>query len=684
MSRRKKKKTKWWNIGFGKEQKIDTDKYSNTIAQHNKKLNSNGYPTNPDYHYDDFEDEQEVASPYKFDWGLERKLTDDTTKMTGAQRYDSAKQDFHNSYNSGYGWQGYDYYKKPQLSYKYVQQMANGLAAKNRITVKVGSTWYVDLLKKTLTYNPGSLIYGTKSELLATLMHEIGKLRYCEHISTLKNKYLEFYERPSKEVFSIFEDVRADYWMLKAYESASEIYDSAIPEIDKKVTEYRQFAKQFKDVLPMALDRLYTQIDNDFKDATEKGAAFQKAFGISNPQRVWDKIKEVKEKCNKEGNVYNYCAEMLRTMYDTENFADPTDEFDNIKELVEKTEDAIEHSKKEETSQQNVDLLSKEVFPEIEGLLRDFTADNEKIQEMFPDMADSVKQSISNVIKNALDAMSGRGGNSPKRGVNFDENGNNLVRSSGASEDIIPEGWAKGDYESIKESVQNEIKTLQNKLTFLKREEMSVKYQADQKRGKINSRKLYKHATGSKRVFKHKLPNLDTVQSFAFSVLVDTSGSMGGSRIIHTTRAVSIFAEVFKKMSIPFEVVAFDNGATVVKGFSQAMTKDIEQDIGGMVNKLGGSTNLDQGLDGLSILKQPEKNKVVIVLSDGGVGDVKRFDRDYFQPWKEKGVTSVGFGIECEEQMAQLCLGNSKVLDNASELPQEFTNLIKSLIKGVR
>ncbi len=83
----------------------------------------------------------------------------------------------------------------------------------------------------------------------------------------------------------------------------------------------------------------------------------------------------------------------------------------------------------------------------------------------------------------------------------------------------------------------------------------------------------------------------------------------------------------------------------------------------------------------MQLAKQPEKNKVCIVLTDGGVGDMKHFDEKYFKPMKDKGILSVGFGLECYEDMSKFCLGNSKEIDNPSLLPVEFSNLLKSLIK---
>lgn len=674
----KRRKRKWWWEGTDYDEspsnsEVDSNLFGNTISQHNKKM---GVYNGGNYSYD--YDDSYVESPFQFDWGLQKNLTD--IPKDGAKAYQSARDTF-GTYQKGGAWQGYEYYKKPELSYKYVQQMANALAAQYKITVKVGSSWAVDLKAKTLTYNPTSLIYGTKSELLATLMHEIGKLRYGTHPDELTDKYLATYGMPAVETLSIFEDVRVDYMMLKAYEGAGEIYESAIPAVDKKIKEYREMSVIFRKVIADYLSQNYNNVlrktqadsnsEDDFKIKFEEN--LHTVFGERDQALVSQRIQDIQAEYVTNGSIYDYNAEMLRIMYDTDS---PETGFQNIKDRITSTEPSIAKVKKFETSQKTVDHLSESVYPVIEDLLRDFNRDNEKIKNAFPNMPQVVRDNFQQQIQNEFSHMQKKGR------VNTDPDGNSSIRTSGPTDDIIPKEWTTGDYAPIRESVMPDIKSLIKKLTFIRREDMTKKFQSEQRRGKLNMKSLYKSATGNRRVFKKLLPNSNTVQSFAFSIIVDTSGSMSGRNMVHTTRALTIFSEVFKKMDIPFEVITFSSGAKTLKKFDEQVDKEMEQRIGGMVNAACGGTNLDQGLLKMRLEHQPHKNKVCVVLTDGGVGDMNHFDETYFKPMAKKGILSVGFGIACEKAMAKLCMGNSKVLDNPSELPMEFTNLLKSLIKG--
>lgn len=692
------KKRRWFNKGWGgSETEIDTNLFSNTIAKHQKKLDDVGMEVLPeDIHEDDY-------GYSSYNWDLDRKLGSGEQATTGDRKIDKknsyslAKTEYEDNYSSYQKtgvWRGYSYYQQPKLTYKYVQQMANVLSAKHNVKVQVGNDWNVDLLKKTLTYNPASLIYGTKSELLATLMHEIGKLRYVTHSSLLKNKFLTMYKMPALEVLSIYEDLRTDFLMLKAYEGASEIYESVIPTIELQVEQYMKKGKAFRELVAQIPERVLSQTMDKYRNMMNKGPLdpvndkdpeLQKmllqAFGTSDLNKVEEGIKEIHKASKTIGSIYEYCGEMLSLMYDLDDQGNY--KFANITEKVELTVDTIEKSKKSIDSQALVDFMDVEVYPKIEDLLKDAKNKHEAIEKAFPNMSQGMQQAISNAIQDELQRM----GQVVDNQIGMDARGNMKVRQSKSAQGLnrnnstVPPEWEAGDYKVLKESVDMEIKQLVNRLTFIRREELTVRYQADQKRGRLNAKKLYKASTKSRRLFKTKLENTATIQSFAFSVLLDVSGSMSGARITHATRGLIILSEVFKKMNIPFELVVFSNGAKTIKPFSSEMTKTLEKEIGGLVRMSGGGTNLDQGLAQLKIHGQPEKNKIVVVLSDGDVGNAQEFDNNFFMPWKKKGIKSTAFGIECGDDVKKLCMGNSRAIQNASQLPVEFSNLLKNLIK---
>lgn len=649
-------KKKWFQKGSWAE-----SLFPNSVAKHEQKIqerDEDGFYLDEDYS--------------NYDYDFDRKLQNNERKGNKKDTYQGIKSDYaetYKTYEKTGVWRGYQ--KTQQLSYKYVQQMANALSVQHNIKVQVGNIWEVDLIKKTLTYNPASLIYGTKAELLATLMHEIGKLRYVTHSSLLKNNYLTKYKLPAMEVLSIYEDLRTDFLMLKAYESASEIYESIIPTIETQVKLYMQKGDYFRRKLVDAPRMIFENIKRD-NYTNDQPAQFRQWFGTDNPDKIERSIQKMQKDVEEKGNIYEWCGEMLSKMYDLDEQG--YKKYPNIEDKIARTLDTIEPSKKFTDSQSLVDYLDTTTYPIVEDLLKSNHDKSQEMADAFPDMSNDQLRKMMDQVKSHMGSEQGMA-------VNVGQKGNTKSRTSGQNDNRIPPEWTSGDYKTLKDSVSMEIKQLVSRPTFLRRDELTTRFEAGQKRGKLNSKTLYKSSLGSRRLFKKKLQNTDTIQSFAFSLLIDVSGSMDGNRIAHTTRAMIILAEVFKKMNIPFEIATFSNGAKHIKKFSQDMDKKIEMSIGGLPNHRGDGTNLNEGLDILKIHDQPERNKVVVVLTDGGVGSPSHFDDQYFIPWSKRNIKSVGFGVECEPQMKDLCMGNSKLLDNASALPVEFSNLLKGLIK---
>lgn len=670
------KKKKWWEQATS--YKTLAQQFPNSAKQYEQKYASHEYLVDDGYdadvYYNDGYD----------DWGRnlgkkqEYKITD--TKQEYNTNYTSYQQTGH--------WGGYNYYKVPQLTYKYVQQMANALAGQHNIKLVVGDTWEVNLIENKLTYNPASLIYGTKSELLATLLHEIGKLRFMTHYTKLNNPYLSIYKECAAEALFVFEDVRVDYQMLKAYASAAELYESALPGVQAQVDMYKKYDDSYKKAFMITVQERYKDIvQRQVSDPEEHKIKLMQSFGTYDIGKIQERINAMVSKIQSNGSVFAYCADMLHVMYDLET---PTTGFKNIQEKVELTQDAIEPIKRETTSQATIDIMSTMVYPHIEDLLKELNDNKKQIQEMFPEMSKQAVNKMSEEIKDRMRYMSSR---NPEKGSPIptpraNQNGTEKRRGgSGPTNSETPPEWSNGEYKPLKDSVDQEIKSLVQKLIFIRREELTVKYNANQKRGKLNSRKLVKHAFGSRRLFKQKMPGVDTVQSFAFSVVMDISSSMQGSRIVHTTRAMVMFNEVFKKMNIPFELIVFGNSAKCIKKFDDPIDKTMEKRIAGLTNANGGGTNLNYALDAVTIQKRPENNKVVIIFTDGGVGIPEDFDTDFFTPWKDKhNIKALAFGLELDsdyeqEEMQKMCHGTGKVVENANQLPQEFASLLKSMIK---
>lgn len=647
-------------------------------------------------------------------YGGGKYLSDD--ERSRANRYKDGLSDSYDSWgaaNAEYRktgvWQGYSAYRTPTLSYRYVEQMANVLAAHYDITINPGDAWEVDIENKKLTYNPLSLISGTKADLLLTLLHEIGHIVNTTPNDKLKGDKPFIYSDPiGKALFelpSIFEDLRNDTIMQENYDGAQEIYDTAqeapvralaermfktaeavrqfwiqeehrfIEEMNASMLSLRQQmtanpqdeAKIKKSIVSIVDDAFRTTSTEDMKDVVEKYR------GTIEEEDV-DRMKR-----SELPNAFDYAGHMLLHAYGyAPKKADKIAEkyAEDILPYIEDTKGSLSGFKTAKTTQDLFDKMQEEVTPKIADLIDRVQLPPTLKDKVSPRAAAKMRQNMGNRMQMAQETQGA--GEGKIRGA--------AGQKSGPGTEL-PSDWLDGDYNSMRDSVKNEIRTLERFLQNIRREEQAIKMTRYEKRGKLDSRRLYSFATGSTRLFKRKLPSVDTVRSFAFSVIIDTSGSMSGSRIVNSTRAAIAFAEAFEKVGIPMEIMRFDSGAQIIKDFDvERMDKAQKGKIGGLVQSSGGSTNVDRAFDMTKITKRTERNRIIIVITDGGVGDSAFIKQRYVDELKKQGIQTYGYALDgYGPDIEAMCeVGKGINLKSPAEMIPHFMDLLKKLMKTAR
>ncbi len=724
------KKSRWWFKGTDEE---DSVLFPETVKKHNSEIVAPVYQQGELLNMEDY-----IGEDY-YGWGRKPSSSNDTIRLGLDNEYDeffeddddtdtkkedrrkaSIKKntdDFNLEWDnrmSKNSWQGYSSYRTQILSYQYVQQMANAIASQHKITVKVGNEWVCDLNTKTLTYNPTTLVYNSKSELLATLLHEIGKLRYSKGFNELKydekgkplSTYLDTYGTIAYTAMLPFEELRIDTKMLGEYGSAGEIYESQEPALLAVYNGYKTLSKKYKQVVIDSAWNEFNRITNDANDSSahimimakifmkegmsqekaigesvrayeiggrggEEGVLYAK-FGVKTRQEVAKKLDEMAKKILVTDTIFDYIASVYSEAYMLKKDADFSK---GMVERLKKTNPSFKPIVNSTDTTEVVKEMNGYVYPVIEDLLKQQKDGMDELEELG---GKEFKKAVNDGVKKMM-AQVGQQGASQ-----FDKNGNQKVRLGGSAptdDSTVPE-WFSGNYKILKDSVKSEISRLTRKLTFLKRTESTVKWTSNQRRGRLNMKKLYRTRLGNRRVFKSKLESTDTIRSFAFSIVIDVSGSMTGSRIANTTRGMIILAEVFKDMGIPFEIITFDDGAKTIKSFDGTFDKKVENKIGGLPKYDGGGTNLDRGLKLMKLKDRVERNKICIVLTDGGVGDPEGYNAQFFRPMLQKDhIKSLAFGLEIKKQeIEKLCNGTGRAIENAVEVPYVFADLLKSLM----
>ncbi len=111
-------------------------------------------------------------------------------------------------------------------------------------------------------------------------------------------------------------------------------------------------------------------------------------------------------------------------------------------------------------------------------------------------------------------------------------------------------------YMTIENSVRKEINVIQRKLFDLVTDEMTPRWIPGEDHGKrIDRRLISRIPMGERHFFKYKLET--DVLNVAFSLLVDESGSMGGSKAHEARRCAVMFGKVLDKLGVPFEIIGF-------------------------------------------------------------------------------------------------------------------------------
>lgn len=519
-------------------------------------------------------------------------------------------------YNTTGEWKGYSYYEKSTIDYRYIEQMANIFSAQHNITVKIGKTWAIDLKTKTLEYNPTQLMFGTKANVVVSLLHEIGHLRYTTHMDDLKKVGMIKKYKEAFAVLNVFEDFRIDELMKQSYAGAEDIYEANVAVVNELAKKYVEKAERELNFTQGQVNCLFAYLEEYRRNKNlESLKSSLETFGekMAEDAHLLELAEAVKDMTatdfnekrtiiesvlKGQGNINFYYANIIFNAYGL-----PEKKMsERIKKAVDETKHAIPLTKKAGSTQEVLDILEAEVYPRIEDLMKERDKMNEAMAKM-------LGEAFAKFLACGMQESEQATGKSP------------LVRQSG-DKHTLPKEWENGEYDALKESVDSAIKELIRKLRILKAKDLSPVWESNKKRGKLNIRSVYRYPAGRFDIFKKREIVNDRTRNFAFALMVDVSGSMRGERAISATRGAIILAEVFSYFEIPFEIIKFGSFADKIKQFDEPLKRGIKDKIGGITQANDGSTRLNYSLKATGIEKRPERNKYLIVISDGGVDDI--------------------------------------------------------------
>lgn len=252
----------------------------------------------------------------------------------------------------------------------------------------------------------------------------------------------------------------------------------------------------------------------------------------------------------------------------------------------------------------------------------------------------------------------------------------------------------KSKYEKYRKQVHPFTRTMIKKLKDI------LRFNQDEKRtgqvgGFLTQSQLWRK---DGKVFTEKRDKNDEAE-LAVLLVVDESGSMENyERDIEARRASIALAEVCQALNIPFATVGFTadfHGNTAIHNHYVLFEKGLKE----QKSQLANIQHKEDNRDGMSIqyageylLKQPQKDKIMIVISDGlpahgydDYGGVEATDdvKMIVKNLEKRGMTIIGVAIGDESEYHHDMYKSAITINDLSQLPKKLMKIIqKNIIKN--
>ena len=200
---------------------------------------------------------------------------------------------------------------------------------------------------------------------------------------------------------------------------------------------------------------------------------------------------------------------------------------------------------------------------------------------------------------------------------------------------------------------------------------------------------------GDGRTFRqNRLPN--GRPSVAFAILIDESGSMYGEKALAARDTAIVLSDILCGVKVPHMIAGhttssdYDDNDCMMK-----LYHDFDEVDGMDKYRLGGIEASRENRDGAAIaymseklLKRPEADKILIVISDGWPSHSGFFNsvpvedtKETLQRYRRKGIHIIGAVIDCYRDIEQI-YGRMNCLDlmDLSKLPMTLSSLVKRYI----
>lgn len=567
-------------------------------------------------------------------------------------------------------------YKEPQnedfkVSPYWIDAIANALSEEHSITIKRGTEWSIDMKKKVIVYTD-DLSYLDKDSVLALLLHETGHMKYSdipwfdEHTSVYKSA-----PEVSRLCINAFEDTRIDNIVSIEYENSESFINRLHEQSSQKAIEtLSQYDAKMKN------------LEDDRKHFLAKlnNAKIQLTHGKVTVQEFikWENENNP-EKQNKEINPIAEIIFLFMIMYydDKKNHTKLLSDYYNP-EFVKRAEKILKmqntYFPENMMSTREVQKYYEEkIFPIIEDLIeRNPDGSEKKFDQNQNNSSDGSSQNQNNSNEEKFNQ-------NDKFSQELKEKVQKLKEKNSKSigvgtEPPIP--CSEINYEEYLEKVKQIVSTSTTRFNRILKDNKFDRYAGKFSTGQLNMKRLFKYKTNDFKLFQKKTERKN--KDYAFSIMLDCSGSMSGKNIQESMKGLVLMSEVLNKLKIPFHVTFFSSGKpTFGKTFDRQFSRKTMSNEANRVWN-GGTEILKAFVPTLDALKErKERKKIMIVLTDGEIYSDEK--QSIIQLIKDnKDITYYGIGIDVK---LDDIFKNNIEIEDVNELMPKFANILKKHIK---
>lgn len=368
-----------------------------------------------------------------------------------------------------------------------------------------------------------------------------------------------------------------------------------------------------------------TKKEADGKDGEQIISDYAEGSYIINLEDIWPEFKKLVDEDIKDEKTRQMMKEMKKQKQEAKSKDKKEgEESDNDEELsqeeleklladMSKEERKELEEKAEQIAKKMIDDLSKEISKEIQGKLQENPEEKQESKEDKKDEKEE-KEPKKQKAKKPNESKEDQ----EKREKEIEKTRKKLQEI--ADKNI-------GRYEKDRREVSAIINRLTNDLRTVFSERKKTKLKSGFKSGReIDiSRRIKEIAKGilpidSKAWTKKEKP---TEKDYAFTLLVDLSGSMQGERIEETFKAVIVLSEVLNTLGIKFNVIGFNDRLYDFVDFGEKLSLEKRRNMEMILNEVSSSRAAwnDDGWAVEEVSKilsnEKEDKKIMIVLSDG-------------------------------------------------------------------